>query len=82
MDLGTTAVQYLPHKESRVASNLLTNQELDKSLTKFWENERCEERPNFTHKEKLCEEHFIKTFRRNSDDRFIVQLPFKKEASH
>jgi len=78
---GTTAAQFLPHKEERVSSNLITNQELDRSLTKFWENERCEERSNFTHEEKLCEEHFIMTFRRNSDGRFIVQLPFRKEVT-
>jgi len=78
---GTTAAQYASYEEEHVSSYLITNQELDKSLTKFWENERCEDRPNFTHEEKFCEEHFIKTFRRNSDGRFIVQLPFRGEAS-
>jgi len=78
---GTTAVQSLPYKEDRVSSNLITNQELDRSLTKFWENERCEERPNFTHEERFCKQHFIKTFRRNSESRFIVQLPFRREVS-
>ncbi|XP_036140825.1 uncharacterized protein LOC118644954 [Monomorium pharaonis] len=58
--------------------NLITNQELDQSLSKFWEGEQCSERPNLTHEEKLCEEHFAKTTRRSMNGQFIVRLPFRE----
>ncbi|XP_036148476.1 uncharacterized protein LOC118647531 [Monomorium pharaonis] len=58
--------------------NLNKNQELDRSLSKFWEGEQCSERPNLTHEEKLCEEHFAKTIRRSKNGQFIVRLPFRE----
>lgn len=60
--------------------NLVTNHQLDESLTQLWENERIPERSNHTHKEKLCEKHFTRTHRRDPDGRFIVQLPFKDSS--
>lgn len=59
--------------------NLITNQQLDASLTRFWEQEQYPKRINFTAEEKLCEQHFVETYRRDHEGRFIVQLPFRKD---
>lgn len=57
--------------------NLVTNHQLDEGLTRLWESERISERSNYTHEDKLCEEHFTRTHRRDPDGRFVVQLSFK-----
>lgn len=60
--------------------HLITNQELDRRLTRFWENEQCQDRPNLTQEEKMCKEQFDKTTYRNDNGQFVVQLPFKKDS--
>jgi len=57
--------------------NLITNQQLDASLTRFWEQEQCPKRITLTDEEKLCEQHFVETYRRDNEGRFIVQLSFR-----
>jgi len=58
------------------ACNLSVNQELNKALTKFWDAEHIITQLSFTPEEKLCTEHFTKTFTtRNKDERFVVRMP-------
>ncbi|GBM72679.1 hypothetical protein AVEN_213178-1 [Araneus ventricosus] len=47
-------------------------------MTKFWELEKIE-KPIMSVEEEKCEKHFLKTYSRNSEDRYIVQLPLKKD---
>jgi len=50
---------------------------LDSALQKFWELEDpSPPASELTSEDQLCEEHFLKTHTRDSDGRFIVQLPF------
>lgn len=50
--------------------NLITNQQLDTRLAKFWENEQCPERVNRTAEEKFCEDHFVMTCHRDMSSRW------------
>ncbi|GBM94658.1 hypothetical protein AVEN_185627-1 [Araneus ventricosus] len=51
--------------------------DLHKDVTKFWELEKIE-KPIKSVEEEKCEKHFLKTYSRNSEGRYIVQLPLKK----
>lgn len=52
---------------------------LDESLRKFWEVEGMSENQSLTDNQRAAEQHFIETHRRNSEGRFVVQLPFKED---
>ncbi|XP_029169999.1 uncharacterized protein LOC114939750 [Nylanderia fulva] len=58
----------------------LSTSALQQQLEKFWTIEEVEVPPHRLSKEKQCEEHFISTHRRDTDGRFIVQLPLKDTA--
>ncbi|XP_076392689.1 uncharacterized protein LOC143265292 [Megachile rotundata] len=60
--------------------NVVTNDELSKQLTQFWEVETIS-----TNEELLshpCEEHFIRTVTRHTDGRFIVQMPVTDDVKN
>ncbi|XP_067216952.1 uncharacterized protein [Linepithema humile] len=77
--LGGTTAQLQFRNENRTLCHLITNQELDESLTKFWEREECNERPRLTREENSCEEYFVKTTHRTADGQFVVRLPFRMD---
>ncbi|GBM02394.1 hypothetical protein AVEN_132343-1, partial [Araneus ventricosus] len=53
-------------------------EDLHKDMTKFWELEKIE-KPIKSVEEEKCEKHFLKTYSRNSEGRYVVQLPLKKD---
>lgn len=61
----------------------MTNVELQKSLKKFFEPYEFENDTNsdLTDEEAYCEDHFIRTVRRDVDGRFTVTLLFKNEMT-
>ncbi|GBM87017.1 hypothetical protein AVEN_40602-1 [Araneus ventricosus] len=67
-------------QSSRVIQcKLIANlEDLHKDMTKFWELEKIE-KPIKSVEEEKCEKHFLKTYSRNSEGRYIVQLPLKKD---
>ncbi|XP_018364596.1 PREDICTED: uncharacterized protein LOC108762191 [Trachymyrmex cornetzi] len=50
---------------------------LHKQLEKFWSIEEMVQSPPVSEEEKICEQHFLETHARDSEGRFIVQLPLK-----
>ena len=51
---------------------------LDNELAKFWEIEEIQEKRYLSPEEKLCEHYYKETFKRTTDDRYVVRLPFKE----
>lgn len=71
--------QFLEAPRNQVVACLSLDRSIDEKLTKFWEIEECgNNEPIFSESEQFCEEHFKQNYRRNSDGRFIVKFPFKK----
>ncbi|GBM05052.1 hypothetical protein AVEN_60237-1 [Araneus ventricosus] len=63
------------NQSSRVIQcKLIANlEDLHKDMTKFWELEKIE-KPIKSVEEEKCEKHFLRTYSRNSEGRYIVQL--------
>lgn len=57
--------------------NLIRNLDLENQLAKFWELEEIPVTVSKSTEEELCESHFIKTFKREDDGRFVVNILFK-----
>ncbi|GBN63698.1 hypothetical protein AVEN_180264-1 [Araneus ventricosus] len=68
------------NQSSRVIQCKLTAnlEDLHKDMTKFWKLEKIE-KPIKSVEEEKCEKHFLKTYSRNSEGRYVVQLPLKKD---
>ncbi|KAJ8979781.1 hypothetical protein NQ317_007689 [Molorchus minor] len=60
-----------------VSCNLLTLPEIDKQFTRFWEIEEIPDTKPLSNEESACEAHFLETYKRNADGRFIVTIPMK-----
>ncbi|XP_058446018.1 uncharacterized protein LOC131427111 [Malaya genurostris] len=56
----------------------VSNEELNRSLTKFWELEKCVEASPLTAAEIAVEDYFVRTVQRSDSGRYIVRLPFNK----
>lgn len=54
--------------------------DLESTLEKFWAQEEIYDRPLMSEEELACENLFERTFQRQSNGRFIVQIPFKADA--
>lgn len=61
--------------------NFTRNTDVQEQLRKFWELEEGSSNKAYSTEEKACEEHFLSTFQRNSDGRFVVSIPFKDSLS-
>lgn len=61
--------------------NLITNEQLHKSLTKFWETEQVPQHKVLSDEEQYCENYFRETTTRDEEGRFIVRLPFKQNET-
>lgn len=59
---------------------ITNNNELDKSLQRFWELEAIGPTETRTPEELNCEAHFAATHKREPSGRYIVELPFKENA--
>lgn len=53
---------------------------LDTSLQKFWELEEVSSSENLTEDDLRCESIFTSSHSRKTDGRYVVRLPFKREA--
>lgn len=62
-----------------VQCNLSRSIDIDKGLTRFWELEEVETSKPLSKNEKLCEEHFQNTFKRDKDGHFLVTIPLKDD---
>lgn len=52
--------------------------DIDKQLTRFCELEEFRHSKPLSNEEKLCEEEFVRTFKRDSEGRFVVTIPLKQ----
>jgi len=52
-------------------------EELNESIKAFWEIETVEDNIPVSDELSYCDEHFQKTHYRNSERRYVVQLPFR-----
>ncbi|XP_043496480.1 uncharacterized protein LOC122520485 [Polistes fuscatus] len=61
----------------------ISNDSLDKALTKFWVQEEVSSSPasTLTLAESQCEQHFVDTHSRLPTGRYMVRLPFSKDIS-
>ncbi|GBM58451.1 hypothetical protein AVEN_269139-1 [Araneus ventricosus] len=78
--LASRRLNVTGNQSSRVIQcKLIANlEDLHKDMTKFWELEKIEI-PLKSVEEDKCEEHFLKTYSRNSEGQYVVQLPLKKD---
>jgi len=67
-----------PRNNMSVCCNFSCEQELDETLRKFWKIENIHGAQNVISEDTYCEKHFKETHARNSQGRFIVKLPVKK----
>ncbi|GFT20253.1 uncharacterized protein TNCV_4060471 [Trichonephila clavipes] len=64
--------------ETKVHCGLIRDEDLNKTLEKFWEVEE----PIVKNKERLiCEEHYANTHFRTKEGKYVVYMPLKKEPS-
>ncbi|KYN24375.1 hypothetical protein ALC57_04022 [Trachymyrmex cornetzi] len=64
-----------------VKCNLSKHIDINDQLLKFWElEEYCNQKP-LSNEERQCEEHFLKTYRRDSNGRFVVHIPLKENPN-
>ncbi|GFY12920.1 uncharacterized protein TNCV_3074801 [Trichonephila clavipes] len=67
--------------ETKVHCGLIRDEDLNKTLEKFWKLEEVEE-PIVKNKERLiCEEHYANTHFRTKEGKYVVSMPLKKEPS-
>ncbi|GFT09580.1 uncharacterized protein TNCV_4947591 [Trichonephila clavipes] len=67
--------------ETKVHCGLIHDEDLNKTLEKFWKVEEVEE-PIVKNKERLiCEEHYANTHFRTKEGKYVVSMPLKKEPS-
>ncbi|GFX36241.1 uncharacterized protein TNCV_2065791 [Trichonephila clavipes] len=67
--------------ETKVHCGLIRDEDLNKTLEKFWKLEEVEE-PIVKNKERLiCEKHYANTHFRTKEGKYVVSMPLKKEPS-
>ncbi|XP_055714965.1 uncharacterized protein LOC129809178 [Phlebotomus papatasi] len=64
----------------QVLCNLSAVETLDQTLSRFWEVEDIPDDPPITDEQRAAELHFSSTYKRSSEGRFVVQLPFRKDS--
>lgn len=67
--------------EAIVHCALAVEEDLNKTLQKFWEVENLEVELTKSKETAFCEEHFAKTHFRNDEGRYVVSIPLKGEPS-
>ncbi|GFW87394.1 integrase catalytic domain-containing protein [Trichonephila clavipes] len=67
--------------ENRVHCGLIVNDDLNKTLKKFWEIEGVHIEPKVDTEVSLCEDHFVRTHRRNCEGRYVVSMTLNKDPS-
>ncbi|XP_054746521.1 uncharacterized protein LOC129251186 [Anastrepha obliqua] len=54
---------------------------LDRALNKLWELKEAPQKTYLTHEKRYCKYHFETTHRRESNGRFVVELPLKPDVA-
>ncbi|GFV96762.1 integrase catalytic domain-containing protein [Trichonephila clavipes] len=67
--------------ENRVHCGLIVDDDLNKTLKKFWEIEGVHIEPKVDREVSLCEDHFVRTHRRNCVGRYVVSMALNKDPS-
>ncbi|GFS80410.1 integrase catalytic domain-containing protein [Trichonephila clavipes] len=67
--------------ENRVYCGLIVDDDLNKTLKKFWEIEGVHIEPMVDTEVSLCEDHFVRTHRRNCEGRYVVSMALNKDPS-
>ncbi|GFU50215.1 uncharacterized protein TNCV_300531 [Trichonephila clavipes] len=66
--------------ETKVHCGLIRDEDLNKTLEKFWKVEEIE-KPIVKNKERLiCEEHYANTHFRTKEGKYVVSMPLKKPS--
>ncbi|GFT33510.1 DUF1758 domain-containing protein [Trichonephila clavipes] len=63
--------------ETKVNCGLVRDEDLNKTLQKFWEVKNEEIVQTKNNEANLCEEHFMKTHSRDIEGRYVVKMPPK-----
>lgn len=63
------------------STNVISSEDdkLNAILRKFWESEEIPDIPSISPEDKFCQEFYSETTTRQSDGRYVVRLPFKKD---
>lgn len=64
----------------RTLCGVSANLKLSNQLEKFWKMEEINHKLQFSKEEDKCEAHFVSTYNRNNEGRFIVELPLKGDV--
>ncbi|GFX85488.1 integrase catalytic domain-containing protein [Trichonephila clavipes] len=67
--------------ENRVHCGLIADDDLNKTLKKFWEIEGVHIEPKVDTEVSLCEDHFVRTHKRNCEGRYVVSMALNKDPS-
>ncbi|GFX11133.1 integrase catalytic domain-containing protein [Trichonephila clavipes] len=67
--------------ENRVHCGLIVDDDLNKTLKKFWGIEGVHIEPKVDTEVSLCEDHFVRTHRRNCEGRYVVSMALNKDPS-
>ncbi|GFS56081.1 integrase catalytic domain-containing protein [Trichonephila clavipes] len=65
----------------RVHCGLIVDDDLNKTLKKFWEIEGVDIESKVDTEVSLCEDHFVRTHRRNCEGRYVVSMALNKDPS-
>lgn len=68
-------INYSASVNNNVFSCLSVDDEINKNLVRFWENEECD---SVAKLDDICEEYFKNNFKRDLNGRFIVNIPFNE----
>ncbi|GFX27484.1 integrase catalytic domain-containing protein [Trichonephila clavipes] len=75
------SVDHTQVTENRVHCGLIVDDDLNKTLKKFWEIEGVHIEPKVDTEVSLCEDHFMRTHRRNCEGRYVVSMALNKDPS-
>ncbi|GFY33499.1 DUF1758 domain-containing protein [Trichonephila clavipes] len=67
--------------ENCVHCGLIVDDDLNKTLKKFWEIEGVHIEPKVDTEVSLCEDHFVRTHRMNCEGRYAVSMALNKDPS-
>ncbi|GFU28900.1 integrase catalytic domain-containing protein [Trichonephila clavipes] len=75
------SVDHTQVTENRVHCGLIVDDDLNKTLKKFWEIEGVHIEPKVDTEVSLSEDHFVRTHRRNCEGRYVVSMALNKDPS-
>ncbi|GFX42273.1 integrase catalytic domain-containing protein [Trichonephila clavipes] len=75
------SVDHTQVTENRIHCGLIVDDDLNKTLKKFWEIEGVHIEPKVDTEVSLCEDHFVRTHRRNCEGRYVVSMALNEDPS-